>query len=147
MIGPVLGGYLTECCWLEDPRAEVGAEALYNDYDAWAVRSKEKALSMKRFKAALTERGITQVQKKTGKTWLGLRLRTPTDPEPGPAGDGTGPVMAGDGFSEKSPREAHVEKITQKPVTTRHPSPDLPEDQTSDCYDPEPEEPEQMMPW
>jgi putative DNA primase/helicase len=76
----ILGGFLIEhCC--RDARAEVPFDTLYTVYEAWAFRTKEKALSARKFSAALLERGFEQKRRAAGRVWLALRLRTASDPD------------------------------------------------------------------
>lgn len=138
-----LGGFLTERCWLMDPTAKIGAEALYTEYDGWAARSKEKSLSMKTFSTALKERGVKQAKRRSGRVWLGLRLRSVTDPEP----TEENAVEDGGGFFGKPPSRDPGEEVY--PKTLRNPPPPhLPpqnlahEDTTSDCFDPPAEDQE-----
>jgi P4 family phage/plasmid primase-like protien len=139
----ILGGFLAERCWLEDPQAAIGAEELYTDYNTWAARTKEKPLSMKTFKAALKERGFKQTPRRSaGHAWMGVRLRSVTDPEPTEEHGMYGHV----GFSGKPPSRDPHEGVY--PKTLHHPTqpnlPTPPGDTTSDCFDPIPPK---RMPW
>lgn len=50
--------------------------ALHDDYRAWAERTGEKLLGVKRFSQALEDRGLVRSRKSTGKGFTGRRLKT-----------------------------------------------------------------------
>ena len=70
--GDPVGRFLHERCL---PGGEVGAQALFRAFDAWATESGEESLSIKALKTALLERGLVQKVKTAGAFWQGWQLK------------------------------------------------------------------------
>ncbi len=69
-----LGAFLGEVCVLL-PQAHTGSTELYNAYCAWSERNKERAMSLRRFSLALSERGSVQKTLLHGRyIWRGIGL-------------------------------------------------------------------------
>lgn len=79
-----LGAFFAERCVLE-PAANVTVEELYTSYSGWALAAGERGLSKAEFGSRVADRGATAGRTKAGRFWRGVRLRTASDPAPGPA--------------------------------------------------------------
>lgn len=79
----VLAGFIDECCVIEQG-AEASAKLLYSAYCRWSEANREKPLSQRWFGLRLSERGIFErIHRKTGWAWIGIRLRSEIDGDPG----------------------------------------------------------------
>jgi putative DNA primase/helicase len=74
----VLGPFLREEC-VFDNLAHETKNALYGRYEEWCRVNGERALSQRKLRDALLERGIEEDRKTTARRWLGLRLKTGTE--------------------------------------------------------------------
>lgn len=131
----VLGSFLSDRC-VQEGKASVGSTVLYQAYKAWAEASGETALSQKVLSTQIEERGFKKRKTNTGKVFHGLRLRNQDEPWQGTLGDGS---VTSDGSKpdfaltprEESPRvdivkyPSHPSPVTDEPVSTPWPMPDL----------------------
>jgi putative DNA primase/helicase len=92
----VLGQFIAERCVLED-EARVSSGDLYGAYGAWCEQTGERPMAQRTFGLRLTERGVEPGRTRAARGWLGIRLRTLTDPDlEAEPRDATGPVTHGD---------------------------------------------------
>jgi putative DNA primase/helicase len=135
-----LAAFVDECCVI-DPRASCGAAAAYKAYTRWAGNQGMKEREMLTATSfGLRMRGKFEGHKtKQGKVYLGVGLRSETTPVTGsdpnfepPAPDAP-PAVTGlvTGFVPSPTQNAVFSLMNsltrenmEKPVTTRHPSPD-----------------------
>jgi putative DNA primase/helicase len=137
-----LADFLVERCWMA-PEARGTVADLYSAYGAWAKDSGETPMSKRDFCHGLDERGFPPGQDRThakARVRLGVRLRTPADPETRP--DAADAADAADAKSRNCSLRARVAKSSRNQRPRASASADEPaEDSTSDCFDPPEEQP------
>lgn len=69
-----IGRWLEDCCITNDAHWTTGA-ALLSDYQAWAERTGERAMSQKRLTQALEGRGFVQTRTRAARGFVGIGLR------------------------------------------------------------------------